>query len=111
MKMFIITDSCPLSSTLKYIRLCWVGHVNRMPSYRIPCLVLNEVLSNDIQCKGRPRLSFKNVIKRDLKDCSIDRSDWLNLSFIVQIRDKFYVTVNHDSDTNLEKLREVNGQF
>ena len=27
---------CPLSSTLKYIRLHWASTVNRMPSYRIP---------------------------------------------------------------------------
>ena len=61
--VFRITDSCPLTSTLC---LRWAGHVNRMPSYRIPRLVLHRVLANGIRCKRRPRLRFKDVIKRDI---------------------------------------------
>ena len=102
--MFIITDSCPLSSTLKYIRLCWVGHVSRMPSYRIPCLVLHGVLANDIRCNGRPCLRFKDVIKRDLKDFNIHHSGSLNLS-LNRPNWRQALRNSRSHDTNLEKLR------
>ena len=77
-----------------------------MPSYRIPRLVLHGVLANGIRCKGRPRLRFKDVIKRDLKDFNIDHSDWLNLSLDrPNWRQALCKDRSHDSDTNLEKLR------
>ena len=44
---------------------------------RISRLVL---LANGTCCKGRPRLLFKDIIKRDLKNFNIEPSDWLNLS-------------------------------
>ena len=101
--VFRITDSCPLSSTLKYIRLRWAGHVNHMPSYCMPRLVLHGVLANGIWCKGRPRLRFKDVIKQDIWKTSIltiqtffDRPNW---------RQALRNGQSHDSDTNLEKLR------
>ena len=99
--VFRIIDSCPLNSTLC---LRWAGHVKCMPSFRIPCLVLHGVLANDIRCKGIPRLRFRDVIKRDLKDFNIDYSDWLNLSLN---RPNWRQALRNGQShyTNLEKLR------
>ena len=78
--VFEITASGPLSSRLKFFRLRWAGHVNRMPKQRIPRLLLHGVLQEGTRQTGRPRLRFKDVIKRDLKDFDIEPESWTSLS-------------------------------
>ena len=64
------------------------------------------MLANSIRCKRRPRLRFKDIIKRYLEDFNIDQSGWLNLSVDRQNwRQALRNGRSHDSHTNLEKLR------
>ena len=79
-ELFSATGSGPLSSRLKYIRLRWAGHVNRMPSHRIPHMLLHSVLAQGTRHIGRPRLRFKDVLKRDLRDFDIRPESWTTLS-------------------------------
>lgn len=50
--VFKIPASCLLSSKLKYICLRWAGHVNRMPPFCIPELILQGVLANGTRVYG-----------------------------------------------------------
>ncbi|KAI8497722.1 hypothetical protein Bbelb_243740 [Branchiostoma belcheri] len=56
---------------LKQRRLRWLGHVCRMPDGRIPKDLYCE-LASGTRARGRPHLSFKDVVKRDMKDMDID---------------------------------------
>ena len=57
-------NSTPLSSILKH------GH--RMPIDRLP----KQIMYGGKRPVGRPKLRYKDVIKRDLKDYSIDPMHW-----------------------------------
>ena len=78
-ELFTVTNSEPLSSTLKFNRLRWAGHVNRMPRSRIPHSVLHGVLEEGTLHMGRPKLRFKDVLKRDLIDFDIKPESWTTL--------------------------------
>jgi len=105
--VFRITGSGPLSSRLKFFRLRWAGHVNRMPQRRIPRLLLHGVLEEGTRHTGRPRLKFKDVIKRDLKDFDIEPVAWTSLSRDrASWRSKLHAGRLHDTTANLEKLQE-----
>ena len=104
MKMFL-KSLASIFHTEKYSsslgRSCKPHAILSYPSPRFAWSV-----ANGIRCKGRPRLRFKDVIKRDLKDFNIDHSDWLNLSLDrPNWRQALRNGRSHDSDTNLEKLR------
>ena len=55
-------------------------YVNRMSQHRIPRLLLLGVLKERTRPIKRPRLRFKNVVKRDLKDFNIEPVVWTYLS-------------------------------
>ena len=63
------------SNTLFYIltqrRLRWLGHVRRMPCGRLPKDILYGELATGRRDLGRPKLRFKDVIKRDLRTAVI----------------------------------------
>jgi hypothetical protein len=104
--LFMQTGSCPLSSRLKLIRLRWAGHVNRMPRTRTPHMILHGVLENATRRKGRPRLRFKDVLKRDLKDFSIQPETWTSASRNrPNWRRSLYAGCKADMHKTLEKLR------
>ena len=64
--------------TLSQRRLRWLGHVLRMGAERIPKSLLYSELVVGKRNRGRPKLRFKDVYKRDLKSLSI-RTDALEL--------------------------------
>jgi hypothetical protein len=105
-ELFMLTGSGPLSSRLKFTRLRWAGHVNRMPSTRIPHMILHAVLEHGTRQTGRPRLRFKDVLKRDLKDFSMQPETWTSAS-----RDRpnwrrsLHAGCKRDAQKTLEKLR------
>ncbi|KAK2161842.1 hypothetical protein NP493_1558g00043 [Ridgeia piscesae] len=47
--------------------LRWTGHIMRMSPERLSKQVLYSQLSSDHRKRGRPRLWFKDIIKRNLK--------------------------------------------
>jgi hypothetical protein len=105
--IYKITGSGPLSSRLKFFRLRWTGHVNRMPKHRIPRLLLHSVLEIGTRRTGRPRLRFKDVIKRDLKDFHINPEYWTSLSKSrASWRASLLVGCKQDIERNLGVLRE-----
>ena len=70
--------------------LWWTGHLMRMSPDRLPKQVLYSQLSSGQRNRGRPRLRFKDTIKRNLKLRDIQIDSWTSLS---QQRDKWRVTV------------------
>jgi len=105
-ELFSATGSGPLSSRLKYIRLRWAGHVNRMPSHRIPHMLLHGVLAQGTRHIGRPRLRFKDVLKRDLRDFDIRPESWTTLSQDrVTWRSNLHRGSAFDTEKTLDSLR------
>ena len=65
--------------------LRWTGHLMRMSPDRLP-----KQVSSGQRKRGRPRLRFKDTIKRNLKLRDIKTDFWTSLS---QQRDKWRATV------------------
>ena len=63
-------------SLLKQRRLRWLGHVRRMDDGRIPKDLLYGELVVGKRSQGRPMQCFRNVCKKDLRDCQIDIQSW-----------------------------------
>ena len=70
--------------------LRWTGHLMRMSPDRLPKQVLYSQLSSGHRKRGRPRLRFKDTIKRNLKLKDIKTDSWTPLS---QQRDKWRAIV------------------
>jgi len=70
--------------------LRWTGHLMRMSPDRLPKQILHTHLSSGHRKRGRHRLLFKDIIKRNLKmrDIKIDSGTTLS-----QQRDKCRATV------------------
>ena len=64
----------PMTDILIERNLRWTGHVHRMDAERLPRQLLYSQLSSGARNQGRPRLRFKDVVKRNLKwrDVSLD---------------------------------------
>ena len=60
--------------------LRWTGHIIRMPSERLPKQILFSQLSDGKRGIGRPRLRYKDTIKRNLKQRNIDTKTWKTLA-------------------------------
>lgn len=61
-------------------RLRWLGHVRRMEDGRIPKDLLYGELATGHRDKGRPKLRYKDVCKRDMKAFEIDTANWESLA-------------------------------
>ena len=60
--------------------LRWAGHINRMDDSRLPKQILYSQLKEGVRGIGRPRLRFKDTVKRNLKDKKIPVGSWQSLS-------------------------------
>ena len=104
--LFSITNSRPLSSQLKFNRLRWTGHAHRMSRTRLPHKLLHSVLKEGTRPIGRPRLRYKDVLKRDLRDFNIDPTSWTSAcSDRVSWRSNLHEGAKCDQAANLEKLK------
>ena len=56
-------------------RLEWLGHLARMPSYRIPKKTLFSWLPQTRPCGG-PRRRWRDLLKRDMKEAGIPENSW-----------------------------------
>ena len=61
-------------------RLRWIGHVRRMDDGRIPKDIMFGQLKVGNRPKGRPRLRYKDAVKRDLKKTDIDIETWESIA-------------------------------
>ena len=56
--------------------LRWLGHVQRMENDRLPKQLLYSQLCEGKRNQGRPRLRFKDVVKRNMKHQQINLNSW-----------------------------------
>ena len=89
-EIFKLTGLPSMEDLLIRKKLWWTGHLMRLSPDRLPKQVLYSQLSSGHRKRGRPRLRFKNIIKRNLKLRDIKIDSWTSLS---QQRDKWRVTV------------------
>ena len=87
-----LTGSYDLTTIIRQRRLRWLGHVHRMEDGRLPEDILYGECYNAPRRTGRPKLRYKDVIKRDMAGFHIspqsrealaaDRNRWrASLSF------------------------------
>ncbi|KAL1255575.1 hypothetical protein QQF64_013636 [Cirrhinus molitorella] len=65
-----------LHAVLSERRLMWLGHVRRMDAGRIPKELLYGELVEGQRTTGRPKLRFKDICKKDMKQCFINPNSW-----------------------------------
>jgi len=80
MKILQKTNITSLNNTLIQRNLKWAGHINRLDNTRISKQVLYSQLTEGSSDIGRPRVRYKDTIKRNLKDKEISLSKWQMLS-------------------------------
>ena len=78
----VLSDSSMLSihSLLMKRRLRWIGHVRRMDDGRIPKDIMFGELKEGKRKRGRPKLRYKDVVKRDLGRIAVDHTKWETLA-------------------------------
>ena len=69
-----------LKAILNQMNLRWLGHVERIDHERLPWQLLYSQLKEEKRNQGRPRLKFKNTVKRNMKRLGVDRSSWQEMS-------------------------------
>ena len=60
--------------------LRWLGHIHRMDENRLPRQLLYSQLSIGKRNRGRPKLRFKDVMKRNMKSKKINYTTWQTLA-------------------------------
>ena len=60
-----------IESLLLKAQLRWAGHVIRMEDHRIPRQLMYGELQKGSRKRGRPKLRFKDTLKRNLSWCKI----------------------------------------
>ena len=69
-----------MESLLIRKNLRWTGHIMRLPPNRLPKQILFSQLASGNRERGRPRLRYKDTIKRNLKLRNIGLDNWANLT-------------------------------
>ena len=60
--------------------LNWTGHIMRLSAIRLPKQILFSQLASGNRERGRPRLRYKDTIKRNLKQRNIGLDNWISLT-------------------------------
>ena len=60
--------------------LRWACHIRKMDNSRLLKQILHSQLKEGVRGIGRPRLRFKDTVKRNLKDKNIPVGSWQSLS-------------------------------
>ena len=63
-------------SLLSQHRLRWAGHVRRMQDGCIPKDIMYGELEQGTRAAGRPKLNYRDVLKRDLRSTDINIQTW-----------------------------------
>lgn len=60
--------------------LRWLGHVHRTENHRLPRQLLYSQLSQGLRNRGRPKLRFKDAMKRNMKARNIEHRSWQQIA-------------------------------
>lgn len=74
------TKALDMYTILRTRRLRWSGHVVRMEDSRLPKSILYGQLVNAPRPVGRPRLRYRDVLKRDMKAFGLPTDQWESLA-------------------------------
>lgn len=97
------TGLSSIYTVLRQRRLCWLGHVSRMPDGRIPKdLPYGELFSGNLT-QGRPHLRFKDECKRDMKALELDPN---NLEQVAADKNKWTKELHQGLQTGETKLQQ-----
>jgi hypothetical protein len=75
-----LTNSSDMYTAFRRRRLRWIGHVRRMPDERLPKSIFHGELAVGHRPRGRPKLRFKDVVKRDMNVFNINPAQWHHLA-------------------------------
>ena len=65
---------------LRQRRMCWIGHVRRMKDGRIAKDIVYGEIAVGKRSRGRSKLGYKDVCKRDMKALQIDPENWEDIA-------------------------------
>ena len=65
-----------IEATILQHRLCWVGHIARMPPTRLLKIILYWELADGNRPRGGPKRRFKDQLKRSLAQANIPDNNW-----------------------------------
>ena len=88
---------------LKQRRMRWIGHVTRMDDGRIPKDLLYGELKKGTRPRGRPKLRFKDICKRDMKALHTNIDTWETMT---TNREAWKHTVQIGLNSHEEALRQ-----
>ncbi len=74
--MVKLTNSSDMYAAIRRRHLRWIGHVHRMPDERLPKSIFHGELAVGHRPRGRPKLRFKDVVKRDMNLFNINPDRW-----------------------------------
>jgi hypothetical protein len=61
----------PIEEKLVQLKLSWFGHVQRRPPEALVNRGIPRGLDNAKRGRGRPKLTWKEAVKRDMKDWNV----------------------------------------
>ena len=93
-----------MNSLLKQRRLRWLGHVSRMEDSRIPKTILYSELREGGRTRGRPKLRYRDVVKRDMIELDMDVKNWETLA---ADRPKWRLTLKKQLESNEQRLKNA----
>lgn len=74
--VLLLTGTVDMFTILRRRRLRWSGHICRQDEGRLPKNIFYGELANSPRPRGRPKLRFKDVLKRDLTAFNIPTATW-----------------------------------
>lgn len=99
---FNITQSCPISFQPKFNQLRRAGYVHQIHNFCLPCQVLCAVLKDGIRLIGGPRLWYKDVPQRDMRDFQYSSPTWTSTSTDSEVGHyHLHKSINTDKTKNL----------
>ncbi len=75
-----LTNSSDMYTAIRRRRLRWIGHVRSMPDECLPKSIFRGALAVGHRPRGRPKLHFKDVVKRDMNVFNINPDRWHHLA-------------------------------
>ncbi len=74
--MVKLTNSSDMYAAIRRRHLRWINHVHHMPDECLPKSIFHGELAVGHRPRGRPKLRFKDVVKRDMNHFNINPDRW-----------------------------------